>query len=227
MWSFLPWSAVAVFAFFNTVWAFVKNRTLPEYITIGGFTLTFIALSLSRYKLPHYIFVVFPLMAIITAEFIETQINRSKQFTKWLVSIQLVIFLLYIAINAILFFVFPAENLWLPAVSVAFILISAYLYYLKLFNCLVIPMAMAAIAFNFTMNTHFYPNLLKYQAAKNAANVIKEELPANTEIFFYKNKSAAFDFYYRSDVKEIYDEAIQKKLSRMNHFGFTAKTLNS
>lgn len=218
MWSFLPWSVIAVFAFFNTIWAFIKSRTLPEYITLGGFTLTFIALSLSRYKLPHYIFVVFPLMAILTAEVVETQINRSKQFTKWLVSIQFVIFLLYIAVNAILFYVFPAENLWLPTITIAFILISAYLYYLKLFNGLVIPMALAAIAFNFTMNTHFYPNLMGYQAAKHAANTIKEKLPANAEIYFYKNKSAAFDFYFRSDVKEIYDAAIQEKINNNETF---------
>jgi len=218
LWTFLPWSLIAVYAFFNTVRCFIKNKTLPEYITIGGFTLTFIALSLSRYKLPHYIFVVFPLMAILTAEIIETQINRSKQLTKWLVNVQFVIFLLYIIANALLFYVFPAENLWLPSITIAFILISTYLYYLKLFNGLVIPMALAAIAFNFAMNVHFYPNLLKYQAAKQSAETIINELPATDEIYFYKNKSAAFDFYFRSDVKAIQQHEISQKVAEGNSF---------
>ncbi len=218
LWSFMPWSVVAIFAFANSIWAFITRRTLPEYITLFGFTLVFIALSLSRYKLPHYIFVVFPLMAILTAEVIETQISRSRIITRWLVTIHLIIFVAYVILNAALFYIFPVENLWVPTIAFGFIFISAYLYYLKLFNGLVIPMALVAIAFNFTMNAHFYPNLLKFQAAKQAAETIKNELPANAEIYFYKNKSAAFDFYFRPDVKPVQQNEILQKAARGNSF---------
>lgn len=218
LWSFMPWSVVAIFAFSNSIWAFITRRTLPEYITLFGFTLVFIALSLSRYKLPHYIFVVFPLMAILTAEVIETQISRSRIITKWLVAIHLIIFVAYVILNAILFYIFPIENLWFPTIAVGFIFISAYLFYLKLFNGLVIPLALASIAFNFTMNTHFYPNLMQYQAAKQAATTIKNELPTHAEIYFYKNKSAAFDFYFKSDVKPIQQSEISQKAAQGNSF---------
>ena len=55
LWAFLPWSPVAVFALFYFVRNFMKKIPPREALTFGGFLFTFIALSFSHYKLPHYI----------------------------------------------------------------------------------------------------------------------------------------------------------------------------
>jgi hypothetical protein len=164
-------------------------------------------------------------MAILTAEVIESQISRSRIITKWLIAIHLIIFVAYVTLNAALFYVFPIENLWFPTIAVGFTLVSVYLYYVKLFNGLIIPLALASIAFNFTMNAHFYPNLMQYQAAKQAATTIKNELPANAEIYFYQNKSAAFDFYFRSDVKPIQQNEILQQVAQGNSFWIYSENL--
>jgi hypothetical protein len=171
---------------------------LPEYISLFGFLLTFVALSLSKYKLPHYIFVVFPLIAILTAEIIEIRIVKQPIVLKWFTRIHFILFLVYSIATALLFYVFPVTNLWLPTIAVALLFSAAYLYYLKIFDGLVIPLAIAAIALNFALNIHFYPALLAYQPAKQAANILLQESNAEDKIYFYERKSPAFDFYFRS-----------------------------
>jgi 4-amino-4-deoxy-L-arabinose transferase-like glycosyltransferase len=70
IWAFLPWS---VFLFAGWIGAVVDffRRKLParEIISMSGFTIVLIALMLSRYQLPHYIFVVYPLGAVIAADY--------------------------------------------------------------------------------------------------------------------------------------------------------------
>lgn len=198
LWSFLPWSLFAVYALADTLIAFFKRRTLPEYVSLFGFLLTFIALSLSKYKLPHYIFVVFPLIAILTAEIIETRILKEPKVLKWFTRVHFVLFLVYVIATVLLFYVFPITDLWLPTVAVALIFAATYLYYLKIFNGLVIPLAIVATALNFTLNAHFYPELLAYQPAKQAANILLKQANTEDKIYFYERKSPAFDFYFRS-----------------------------
>jgi len=210
LWSFMPWSLLAVYALGDTIVAFIKRRTLSEYVTIGGFLLTFIAMSMSKYKLPHYIFVVFPLIAILTAEVIETQIVRNDKLSRVLSKIHLFVFVLYVFITGALYFVFSIDNLWLPTVTAGLLIVAAYLYYLKLFNGLVIPLAIADVALNFALNSHLYPHLLQYQPAKFAAEKLKSEMNSNEQVYYYENKSAAFDFYFRSDVQYV-DENLLKK----------------
>ena len=198
LWSFLPWSLFAIYALVDSLVAFIKRKTLPEYISLFGFLLTFVALSLSKYKLPHYIFVVFPLIAILTAEIIEIRIVKQPIVLKWFTRIHFILFLVYSIATALLFYVFPVTNLWLPTIAVALLFSAAYLYYLKIFDGLVIPLAIAAIALNFALNIHFYPALLAYQPAKQAANILLQESNAEDKIYFYERKSPAFDFYFRS-----------------------------
>jgi 4-amino-4-deoxy-L-arabinose transferase-like glycosyltransferase len=60
IWAFLPWSLFLILglarqakALFNARFLLSKNE---EAITLGGFVLVFLGMSLSAYKLPHYIF---------------------------------------------------------------------------------------------------------------------------------------------------------------------------
>ena len=75
MWAFMPWCILAVYAVFDRlkmIFLEIKNK-LPrtEIFTISGIVLTFYSLTRSHYQLPHYIFLIFPLFAVITAATIE------------------------------------------------------------------------------------------------------------------------------------------------------------
>ena len=74
LWSFLPWIFFFLASLFVTTKVLIKKRFktsgTEEFITYGGFLITYCSLALSHYQLPHYIFVVFPFASIITAKFI-------------------------------------------------------------------------------------------------------------------------------------------------------------
>ena len=81
LWSFLPWTIIALVAYVKK-WigafkAYGKDESF-EIITLGGITLVFIAMSLAQYKLPHYTYVVFPLAAILTGDYIDKTYRQIK-----------------------------------------------------------------------------------------------------------------------------------------------------
>ena len=72
IWAFLPWSLFLFAGWIDMVMRiFKKDLFIREIISISGFTLVLIALMLSRYQLPHYIFVVYPLGAVIAADYFQ------------------------------------------------------------------------------------------------------------------------------------------------------------
>ena len=92
-WAFLPWS---LFLFLGWVGGIIKLVSEKfklawgrEIISISGFTLVFFMLSLSKYQLPHYLFVVYPLAAIMAANGFLTLSNWPKA-RPWLTALQLV-----------------------------------------------------------------------------------------------------------------------------------------
>ena len=92
-WAFLPWTILSLVAWvrkfretFRDAFFLPKSK---EAISLAGFTLLFIAFSLSRFKLPHYIFVVLPFAAIFTAQYLDELIGdislkKWSRFFKWL-----------------------------------------------------------------------------------------------------------------------------------------------
>src|SRR4029077_5663913 len=72
LWGFLPWTIFFIGGLVDEMVQLIRNRFLippgGEWITTGGFTMTYCALGMSHYQLPHYIYVVLPLAAIITGK---------------------------------------------------------------------------------------------------------------------------------------------------------------
>ena len=69
-WSFLPWIFVFLWALMAKMVTIFKEGIFSpstERVSFFGFVLTYLVLSRSQAQLPHYIFVVFPLAAILTA----------------------------------------------------------------------------------------------------------------------------------------------------------------
>jgi 4-amino-4-deoxy-L-arabinose transferase-like glycosyltransferase len=210
LWAFLPWVFFAIYGIAKDLYALVKSKfsgTLrKEVLTLGGFVITFVALSLSHYKLPHYIFVVLPFVAIITARTIWELIDSGKAnvflVLQWLLLAAAWAFALLLSTV-----VFPSRN-WL-AILVIFGICSASLYVFAikrtLINRLVFSSLLTIIVVNMVLNGHFYPTLLKYQSGSVAAKyIIEHKLPAES-IFFYQIHLNSLDFYLGSII-EVVDE---------------------
>jgi len=199
LWDFQPWALLFIPALILKIRKLFISRFKvdknEEFISLGGFVLVFIALSLSRYKLPHYIFVLFPFASIITANFIYSLYEKiQSRISKIQFSITQLLWLLIIINFA---FFFPPKNAVLPIVLALLFLFNCYLFK-KLkgkVERIFIPTIITALGFNLVMALNFYPNLLKYQASSQVGKIISEKNIPDDMFYCYNNSSCSVDFY--------------------------------
>jgi 4-amino-4-deoxy-L-arabinose transferase-like glycosyltransferase len=212
IWAFLPWAFLTIFALSITLSSLVKNSKkfrITELLTFSGFAISFIAFSVSKYKLPHYIFVLFPLAAILTALATFSLIRDYNFWTKTIKWIQtLTVVVLWILLYIIIGLVFPCENRDIWTVLIILNLLS--LYYLirgkSDWAKIIVAPALTIIAVNFMLNAHFYPCLLKYQAGKEMASAVLE---INYNIYAFNVKIYSYDFYANKIVKTSTEDTIK------------------
>ncbi|MFN0081735.1 MAG: ArnT family glycosyltransferase [Ferruginibacter sp.] len=206
LWSFLPWILIFSIAFFTELKLLIQQKfKIPanaEWICMGGFTLGYLALGSSKYQLPHYIFVVFPFAAIITAKFLYKLYNGEHfKMRSLLEKSHFIIFsLLHIALSILLVNSFPAP-IWL-LVCYATLLGLFYFYFSKnnVSHYLIKLCVFSFLLINLFLNAWVYPAILKYQAGNTIGRFInKNNLPlANT--FIYQEKIWHSIHYYSNEI---------------------------
>ncbi len=217
VWSFLPWAFLSIFAVASTLKALLlksKKFDIIELLTFIGAMVPFAILSLSKYKLPHYIFVLFPLFAILTASSTFTLINHYKFWRKFLYRVQLImVILLWIMLYLLFILVFPCKNanIWTGLIILNLLTIYFIFQGRPDWAQIVIAPAITIIAVNFMLNTHFYPNLLKYQAGKSMA-MSKTEV--NRDIYAYNAQVFSYDFYAQKIVRPSNDYTIKNIIEK-------------
>lgn len=204
LWSFLPWALMFVVAFFSRIIsagkALLERKAIPELLTIGGFILPFIALSMSSYKLPHYIFVMYPLAAILLASWWEQvweDSNKSLKVTS-IVMQALIAVLTLVAVSLIYFWVFSEGSLY-PAIASMLFILFAFYFLAKAFKTsrnLIVGSVLISVAANIAMNAWFYPNIMKYQLGSNAAFAVKDLELDESKVYNFSFTS--FSYYYYS-----------------------------
>jgi 4-amino-4-deoxy-L-arabinose transferase-like glycosyltransferase len=222
LWAFLPWTFFGIISLFMRIKHMIRSRFRfagkQEGITIGGFVLIFIALSMSRYKLPHYIFVLFPLAAIFTADWINSAWSENKRIFKITGKIQLVLYiLLVLIIEIILIFVF--EHIpWfvicltllisIPALVIAFSGETAT-------RRIIVSGALMMAAVNIGLNFGFYPMLMRYQASNHAGRFVdSHHIPADRFFPYATAGSHSLDYYSRRVNKGIYADSLKIQLKK-------------
>lgn len=206
LWAFLPWALIAIVALFwriyNAIRDILKGNKKQEWLTLGGFILPFLALSTSGYKLPHYINVVFPFAAIITAEFILRVIFEMKPIWKKLLNgTQLFIsILLLLLASLVLFWFFPQAPwyVYLLTLSAFGAAIGLAIKGNSIERAVIIP-AFAALGTNIVANMHFYPELMKYQPSDEAAHfVLENHLPISEILMISPSAGHSMEYYSRA-----------------------------
>lgn len=203
-WAFLPWTILSIVAWgrkFREVFrdAFFLPKS-KEAISLAGFTLLFIAFSLSKFKLPHYIFVVMPFAAIFTAQYLDELIHditlkRWAGIFKWM---HFSFFILVVAIiNLLMIWSFPGAPWWVWTVSsLGFLSIIVGFFMTK--DAAWKHLLTTAIGFafaNLILNTYLYPELLVYQSPGQAGRyIIEKEIPKD-RVYAYLTTSRSMDLY--------------------------------
>jgi 4-amino-4-deoxy-L-arabinose transferase-like glycosyltransferase len=205
LWGFLPWILFFIIGICSEIRDLIKKKFLigrnEEWICAGGFLVTYSALGMSKAQLPHYIYVVFPLAAIITAKWIYKLLS-SPRLKKWinpLFIIHSVVFsLLWIALLLILIFVFPSSHhipvfLWaLSGISLIAVIAS------KRFALAPVIMLCAgsSMLINIFLDAFFYPRLLEYQTSIPVSRLIREQhLPVNRFYIYRLSEERSLHFY--------------------------------
>ena len=210
LWVFLPWTVLALLAYWYRAKAFIKMRFTYhrqfEFLTLGGITILFFLISLAQFKLPHYINILIPLYAILSASYLYKLYKNGKQkVIKVLLGIQyFILSLVFIGTLLICFYVFRFEKSYCYVLLVALLAGITYFclkreaYYLRIITLSVC----SSLLLNAVLNMHFYPKLLNYQAGSTMAGIVEQEgIPVDEIYKISERHTWALDFYNQYPVK--------------------------
>lgn len=193
LWAFLPWIFLFVTALIVNSVQLVKQkfRLLPgqEWVTTGGFIITYLALGSSTYQLPHYIFVAFPLASIVTARLLWDIIEEGKYraIGKFMKPFQITITtLLLLASLALITYVFPSSVLFVAGWVVCF---AGWLYLAfrkQLIGKFFWLSASGIIIVNIFLTNHLYYTLLHYQVGSQIGRYIYKQAIPEKDIVTFK-----------------------------------------
>ena len=212
LWAFLPWAFITYIAIFDRSRQFLKLRFKYqeglEFLTVGGFWLTMIIINTSKSKLPHYMNSLFPVLAVLLAGYLVYLYkgDHIKQL-KRLLTVQYVIVILATSLSLLLIFlVFPLPSM--PLLLVYFLLFSLLVYALLKKQAYLPKILTVSVLFsvflNFSLNTQFYPNLLRYQAGNNMVKIIEEQDIDVEDVYLLESeRSWTLSFYTKRQTPEV------------------------
>jgi len=184
LWAFLPWSLLLFAAIFQFIKKGRKNVQSYEWLCLCGSLLTFLVFSASKFQLPHYLNIVFPFFAIITAQYLYN-LNAEKSIRAVRITQTIVISLVLILIIALEYFFRPTVFNWLTGAIMLILLVALFLMPKPIANKPYYRIGVSTLLVSFILNVYmnlaFYPSLLHYQAGTEAALWInqnnKDKLP--------------------------------------------------
>lgn len=205
MWSFLPWIIFFLIGLVHAIKQIIEQRfrigAQQEFLTTGGFILTYCVLARSQAQLPHYIFVVLPLAAIITAVYMHRlwYSDTMPRLRKVLHAIHVPIyFILCIAALGLMVWPFPDMSVVLKVLGGVLVL-AAIIQLVRPIKTLPATLGLALITVmgvNLLLNTGFYPRLLQYQLGNTVAKLAEEkQLDKQRMVLHDIDESRALHFY--------------------------------
>jgi 4-amino-4-deoxy-L-arabinose transferase-like glycosyltransferase len=198
LWSFLPWVVFFVIGLVRNI----RSLRQEEWISTGGFLLTYCALGLSHYQLPHYIFVVFPLAAIITGKALYAFgcALPPMRARRPLFAGHVVLFsLLWIALIVLMIFPFPSVHgnwLGVGAVVAAIGWVWLLVRWKGRYARLILLGVYTMVFINLFLDLGFYPRLLEYQLHAVVIKGMRHDQIAPEQLFIYAmDEERALDLY--------------------------------
>ncbi len=188
LWQLLPWTLFTLLGIWHGAVALWKRRTVPEHASWMGAVLVTGALSFSHFKLPHYIYVVVPLYAVLAARawhsasgIAALRVHAVLVASLWLLSV---------VISA---WSFP-QGAWLFVALLVVAGVAAVLRLRRGGGALAATL-LVMVAVAITMNGHVYPSILRYQANAQAGQWAAAQGLGPDRFFAFHQGGTALDFY--------------------------------
>jgi 4-amino-4-deoxy-L-arabinose transferase-like glycosyltransferase len=205
LWGFLPWTLFLIFGLISECTKIIRTKfTLnknEEWIVLPGFLITYTALGISNYQLPHYIYVVLPFTAIIAAKSLNSLvINWENRIFKNIINgINIFIYILILSILLVLLLFTFNTNIYLVIASLSVMGIFFLIVMVKKTEAIprVIQFALFTIVTtNLLLTIFFYPKLLEYQLGNEVSKVIRQKNIDKNNFYLYQvYYERSLDFY--------------------------------
>jgi len=199
LWVFLPWSILLYAGVFKRLRDNIPRlQRQQEFYTLSAVVITFGLFSVSRFQLSHYLSILFPFFAILTADYMAGL--RSKSGMRFFRITQYLIMGLGIAALAGIHWLFRPEEVpvafWmiLALIPVALFL-CLYLFKPSVKDRIITESVWVYLAAYVYLSLVFYPNLLSYQGDDKVARYLNEKQPG-IRASTYDFPNSCFEFYY-------------------------------
>tara|TARA_E500000318_G_scaffold71799_1_gene66459 strand:+ start:880 stop:2538 length:1659 start_codon:yes stop_codon:yes gene_type:complete len=219
LWVFLPWTVLALIGYWTKIKAFWKTKFAYkpnlEFLTVGGISILFLLISFAQFKLPHYMNVLMPLYAILSAAFLYILGQQKKlKMAKVILGIQYFILGLVVVFTLLVsFYVFKLEHwysylfLLMALALVTYFIIKKETAYTKIVTVAIF----SSLLLNGLMNAQFYPKLLEYQGGSAMAEkVMAENIPVDEIYKISERHTWALDFYNQNPVNIVLVSELKK-----------------
>lgn len=219
LWVFLPWTAVAVVAAVLGIrqWRSKSPTAISTPLTLlmtGGAIVPLFVLSFSQYKLPHYMNIAFPMIALLTGHVLSRwqQSEQRLLIKRVLIGQRILYFIALLFVSAIVIFAFPFTNILAYFFYGLLFVIAAYILFFMegKWMSLAYGSLFIGIALNLFLNTHFYRLLIPYQAGDDIAAFVAEANLPKEHVYVLKN-DIGWSTYFNS--KHIYPLVAPEKIS--------------
>ncbi|MGF7080034.1 ArnT family glycosyltransferase [Mucilaginibacter sp. UYCu711] len=214
LWAFLPWSLLLFAAIFQFIKKGCKQTRATEWYCICGALLTFLLFSASKFQLPHYLNIVYPFFAIITAQYLHNVVKTSSIKGIW--GVQTVLIWVLLVVIGVLHYFYQPETFTI-AIGTCLVILLAGLFFLppaissNTIAKIVLRTALVSFFINVYLNTVFYKSLLHYQSASEAAVWINQHNPQNLPVVQFDDAYvSAMNFYSDVPVTTIVNDDLKQ-----------------
>ncbi|ANW95264.1 hypothetical protein AXE80_02725 [Wenyingzhuangia fucanilytica] len=224
LWAFLPWPLIMYTAMFSNIKRALKYKFKSyesfELMTSLGVLLVLLVISTSKFKLPHYLNSLIPLMSILVVGFLwYLQKSQKVKYIKRWFNFQVGLFsVLSVLVIYLCFWAFPVHHISI-IIGLVVIAVLLILFLIKEkaspFRKLIVSSVGFMILINFCLNTQFYPNLLQYQSGITASKIIKENNIDVNHLYLRKDIEAwSVSFYAHKNLKEVSVDEIPNQIKK-------------
>ncbi|SEM40965.1 4-amino-4-deoxy-L-arabinose transferase [bacterium A37T11] len=200
MWAFLPWSVLVLGAFYWHVRGFFRHYrpgSKREILTPAAILFFLLMFSFSKFKLPHYLNMLFPYFAIMLAGYLQAN-SDNQAYVKWFGRIQLFVMLVMgLVVGLITAWLFPLNNRWVALMVLLWFGMVIWLIRAQVhpYSRTVVTSVGLSATLYLLLNASFYPKLLKYQGASELAFSYGNKI--DTANLRYLNEGfREFSFYF-------------------------------
>lgn len=189
LWTFLPWSAWLVAAAVDRLRR--SSRPSSGYgLEWGAAVPAFLLFSLARFQLPHYLDILFPFLAVVTAGWV---LALGDEPPRWPARLQTAVWAAVFALGPLLLLLARPRGAPLAAGLVGASAVAALALWRRPPLAAAVGRSIAAsIALNLLLDLVFSPQLQQYQAGSRAAEALRRLPPR--PIGVYQVVSPALDF---------------------------------